>query len=60
MKLSDIPKEEFIKMCESITDEDILNAFKYANLITDENHSKIEASDEMSEDSKGNNRSQNK
>lgn len=28
MKLSDIPKEEFIKMCESVTDEDIIETFK--------------------------------
>ena len=41
MKLSDIPKEDFIKMCESITDEDIIEAFKYANLVADEDHSNL-------------------
>lgn len=57
MKLSDIPKEEFIKMCESITGEDIIWMFKNANLIADEDHSKIESSDVTSEDSKDDNRS---
>lgn len=57
MKLSDISKEEFIKMCESITDEDIIEAFKYANLIADEDHSTFETNDSISEDSNDNNRS---
>lgn len=55
MKLSDIPKEDFIKMCEFITDEDIIEAFKYANLIADEDHSTFETNDSISEDSKDNN-----
>ena len=54
MKLSDIPKEEFIKMCESVTDEDIIKAFKYANLIADEDHSTFETNDSISEDSNDN------
>lgn len=57
MKLSDIPKEEFIKMCESVTDEDIIETFKYANLTADEDHSTFETNDSISEDSKDNNRS---
>ena len=32
MKLSDVSKEEFIKMCESVTDEDIIEAFKVRKL----------------------------
>lgn len=54
MKLSDIPKEEFIKMCESVTDEDIIWMFKHANLIVDEDHSKTETSNSMTEESKDN------
>ena len=54
MKLSDIPQEEFIKMCESVTDEDIIKAFKYANLIADEDHSTFETNDSISEDSNDN------
>lgn len=54
MKLIDIPKEEFIKMCESVTDEDIIKAFKYANLIADEDHSTFETNDSISEDSNDN------
>lgn len=57
MKLSDIPKEEFIKMCESVTDEDIIWMFKNANLLVDEDHLKIETDDLTSEDSKDDNRS---
>lgn len=57
MKLSDIPKEEFIKMCESVTGEDIIWMFKNANLLVDEDHSKIETDDLTSEDSKDDNRS---
>ena len=57
MKLSDIPKEEFIKMCESVTDEDIIKAFKHANLIADEDHSTFETNDSISEDSNDNDRS---
>lgn len=56
MKLSDIPKEDFIKMCESITDEDIIEAFKYANLVADEDHSNLEKNASMSEDSNDNHR----
>ena len=59
MKLSDIHKEEFIKMCESVTDEDMIKAFKYANLIADEDHSTLETNDSISEDSNDNDRSQN-
>lgn len=57
MKLSDVSKEEFIKICESVTDEDIIEAFKYANLIADEDHSTFETNDSTSEDSNDNNRS---
>ena len=57
MKLSDVSKEEFIKICESVTDEDIIEAFKYANLIADEDHSTFETNDSISEDSNDNNRS---
>ena len=57
MKLSDIPKEESIKMYESMTDEDIIEAFKYANLIADEDHSTFETNDSISEDSNDNDRS---